>query len=115
MFRDALKFMGGFDVREAADGIDALRMIDEHQPDLIVLDVGLPMLDGLSVRDELASRSDTNEIPIIVVTGTSVDIAHLKDVPILRKPVLPDDLLASVRAALATVLGKRLGIGRDTV
>ena len=112
MFRDALEF-NGFDVREAADGPDALRIIETTPPDVVVLDIRLPTLDGVSVREELAANPRTKDIPILFVTGTTVDPDRLQGTRLLRKPVPPDDLVATVRGSLATVLGRRFGIGRE--
>lgn len=99
IFRDSLKF-SGFDVREAADGHDALQMIENAPPDVVVLDIRLPTLDGLSVRDELAANPRTKDIPVVVVTGAPVDLRRLRGTKLLRKPVPPDDLVATVRASL---------------
>ena len=112
LFRDRLK-SAGFDVCEASDGMQALRLIEDAPPDLVVLDIGLPMLDGISVRDELAAHVETRDIPIVVVTGTLADVGRVKAARVLRKPVDLDELVAAVRALLATRLGQRLGIGRD--
>jgi CheY-like chemotaxis protein len=99
IFRDSLKF-SGFDVREAADGHDALQMIENAPPDVVVLDIRLPTLDGLSVREELAANPRTKDIPVVVVTGAPVDLRRLRGTKLLRKPVPPDDLVATVRASL---------------
>ena len=112
IFRDSLRFTG-FDVREACDGHDALQMIEDAAPDLIVLDIRLPTLDGLSVREELAANPRTKDIPIVVVTGGPVDVARVRGTRLLRKPVPPDDLVATVRASLATVVARKYGVGRD--
>lgn len=100
MFADALKF-SGFSVQEAANGLEALRMIEDDPPDLVVLDVVLPVLDGLSVRDEILAHARTRDIPIVVVTG-SVDEPgkKLRADCVLRKPVAPDTLVATVRKCL---------------
>ena len=105
IFRDSLKF-SGFDVQEAGDGPDALRLIEIAPPDLVVLDIGLPTLDGISVREELAANERTRNIPVVVVTGLSIDSHRLEGTCMLRKPVPPDDLVATVRASLAKVLGR---------
>ena len=115
MFRDALKF-GGFDVREAADGTGALRIIDIDPPDVVVLDIRLLSLDGYSVREEIAANAHTRNIPVVVVTGLqTVDEKRLKPVRVLRKPVDPTMLLATVRAAVASVLAQKYGLRRDEV
>ena len=101
IFRDMLKF-SGFDVREACDGTDALHMIEHTAPDLVVLDVRLPTLDGGSVRGEIAASERTRHIPVVVVTGSQIDDNQFKGDRVLRKPVSPDELLSVVRNTLAT-------------
>jgi len=100
MFRTALT-LAGYDVAEAGDGVDALQAIEAHPPDLVVLDLVLRALDGVSVQQELAGRAITRHIPIIVVTGSSLDTSGLDVARVLRKPVLPDDLVSTVRECLA--------------
>ena len=63
--------LDGFDIEEAGDGIAALRRLDDRQPDLVVLDLGLPALGGLSVQQEIAAQAVTRAIPIVIVTGSS--------------------------------------------
>jgi len=99
MFRTALS-MAGYDVEEAGDGVDALRLIDNHVPDLVVLDLVLRALDGVSVRQELAARALTSRIPIVIVTGSTIDTDALHVACVLRKPVMPDDLVRAVARCL---------------
>jgi CheY-like chemotaxis protein len=99
MFRTALA-LAGYDVREASDGTHALRLIDEDPPDLVVLDLLLPFLGGLAVQQEIASHAHTQSIPIVVVTGSNMNLDML-DVPcVLRKPVSPDELVRVVQHCL---------------
>ena len=90
----------GFGVIETSDGIDALQIIDSSPPDLIILDIRLPTLDGLSVREEIAADARTREIPVIVVTGSQVDVKRLTGTRVLQKPVNRDRLVDAVRAAI---------------
>jgi DNA-binding response OmpR family regulator len=104
MFRSALAF-AGYEVREASDGTHALRMIDEKRPDLVVLDLMLPLLGGLAVQQEIASHAQTQNIPIVIVTGSTMSLEGI-DVPcILRKPVSPDELVRVVQTCL--IIGAR--------
>ena len=73
LFRTALA-MAGYDVEEAGDGVDALRLIENRAPDLIVLDLVLRSLDGISVQQELAAQSFTRHIPIVIVTGSDAEV-----------------------------------------
>jgi CheY-like chemotaxis protein len=103
IFSDVL-FWAGFRVEQASDGVTALKMIESNPPDLLILDIGLPMLDGLSVRDELAAHAETRHIPVVVVTGIPDDFRQrLRDDPVLRKPVTPEKLLATIREYLTGV------------
>ena len=59
----------GYDVIEARDGIEALDQVDRHAPDIIVLDLNLPGLDGYGVLSHLRSRRATERIPVVVLTA----------------------------------------------
>lgn len=100
IFGHALMF-AGFRVQYAADGVDALRIIESHPPHLVVLDLGLPTLDGLSVHDEIMAGQETRTIPVVVVTGSAHDFSQrLPDTCVLRKPVTPRQLVTTVRQCL---------------
>jgi CheY-like chemotaxis protein len=100
MFRTVLS-MAGYDVAEAGDGVEALRLVENQAPDLIVLDLILRALDGVSVQQELAARSFTARIPIVVVTGSTIDTTDLNVACVLHKPVMPDELVKTVQQCLA--------------
>jgi type II secretory ATPase GspE/PulE/Tfp pilus assembly ATPase PilB-like protein/CheY-like chemotaxis protein len=68
VMRDLLE-REGYTIAEAADGVEALDQADRFAPDVIVLDLNLPTLDGYSVLSQLRSRPATREIPIIVLTA----------------------------------------------
>jgi type II secretory ATPase GspE/PulE/Tfp pilus assembly ATPase PilB-like protein/CheY-like chemotaxis protein len=59
----------GFQVIEAADGIEALEEIDHRAPDVVLLDLSLPRLDGFGVLNRLRSRLQTSNIPVVVLTA----------------------------------------------
>jgi len=101
MYRAAL-VMVGFDVIEAHDGLAALQVLDQRTAHIVVLDLMLPTLDGLSVQQEIAAHADTRDIPILIVTGSTLPLDHLNVPCILRKPVAPDDLVCAVRRCLAS-------------
>jgi two-component system, cell cycle response regulator DivK len=61
----------GYDSLQAADGKEGLKMARENLPDLILLDMMLPGLDGCAVLDQLKNHPDTSRIPVIVLTGLS--------------------------------------------
>jgi two-component system phosphate regulon response regulator PhoB len=100
MFTTALG-LAGFDVREAPNGYEAIHSVDRDPPDLIVLDLLLPGFGGLGVQREIAARAVTRDIPIVIVTGSTRELDHLPVACVLRKPVDPDDLAATVTKCLA--------------
>ena len=96
LYRLALR-AAGYVVIAVEDGTDALRQIDQALPALVVLDLGLPRLDGRDVHRELKARSHTRDIPVVVVSGTNISDAEAKDFAcILRKPCDADRLVAAV-------------------
>ena len=99
LFRTTLS-MAGYHVDEAADGLEALRMIENRAPDLVVLDLMLHSLDGVSVQQELAARAITSNIPIVIVTGSDLDVDGANVACLLRKPVDPDKLVRTVKHCL---------------
>jgi DNA-binding response OmpR family regulator len=100
MYRSALK-TAGYDVGAVEDGLDALRWVDAHAPDAIVLDLTLPRVGGRDVQRELRARAETRNIPIVIVTGgPSDDLDRSAPCIILQKPVEPDTLVDTVEKCL---------------
>jgi DNA-binding response OmpR family regulator len=95
LYRVALS-VEGFAVVTAEDGFDALRSIDAGRPDAVVLDLGLPRLDGRDVARELTSNAATQHIPIVVVTGETTDLNEADFDCVLRKPVTSDQLIDAI-------------------
>jgi two-component system, OmpR family, KDP operon response regulator KdpE len=98
MFRHVL-VLAGYDIIEAGDGIDALRALDSS-PDGVILDLGLPVMSGQVVSQEIAAQAQTRHIPIIVVTGQPGNHDDLPVACVLRKPVATDRLVDTVRTCL---------------
>jgi DNA-binding response OmpR family regulator len=98
----------GYRVLQAHDGEEALALATEHVPDLAVLDVGMPKLDGFEVVRRLRAQESTSRIPIIMLTARAQDTdveegfdAGANDY--LRKPFSPQEL----RARVQSMLGRR--------
>jgi CheY-like chemotaxis protein len=89
----------GVDVAKAADAGGAIATAIHARPDVIVLDVALPGLNGLDVLDALRLRQDTAQIPIVLFTGLPVeDVAQARRVDAcVQKPCTPKALLGLVR------------------
>ena len=94
--------LDGFDVVEAGDGMEALRWIDHSPPDLVILDILLPRLSGIVVQQEIAAQAITREIPIVVITGSTISEQEIEVACFLRKPVTPDQLIKAVRNCLTS-------------
>ena len=95
LYRTSLQFRG-FAVTTASDGLAALQSIHADPPSVVILDLNMPCVDGWGVLRELASHQATKGIPVIVVTAADVDGALRDGVAILRKPVLPDQLIPMI-------------------
>ena len=99
----------GYRVLTAYDGIEALRLAREGHPDLIVLDLMLPGMDGLEVCRTLRGESD---VPIIMLTARTTDEDKLTGLGLgaddyVTKPFSPRELAARVRAVLRRIPGER--------
>lgn len=111
LVRDYLEH-GGFAVLIAGDGPTALRIARTQHPDLVVLDLGLPGLDGLDVTRSL--RRD-GAVPIIILTARGDESDKLVGLELgaddyLTKPFSPKELVARVRAVLRRVEGMQAAI-----
>jgi CheY-like chemotaxis protein len=101
LFRTALA-IDGFEVQEARDGLEALHRLDQDPPDVVILDINLPLVSGVAVREQIAVHSATRHIPIVVVTGSAENFDALNVPCIIRKPVSPAELVKAVRKCLAS-------------
>ena len=68
----------GFSVHVAYDGKEALKVVESHLPDIIILDIVMPKMDGYEVMRVLKGKPDTSNIPIIVLTGVEIDGGRVK-------------------------------------
>ena len=89
LYCTALALRGIGSVR-AGDGVSALRSIEQQRPDLVVLDLMLPAVNGWTVLKELGENPLTNDIPVVVVTGVDPPPELPHAVVVLKKPCDPD-------------------------
>ncbi|HEX8032333.1 MAG TPA: response regulator transcription factor [Ktedonobacterales bacterium] len=108
----------GYEVLAASDGQQALDAIEAHAPDLVLLDVMMPRMDGFTVAERVREFS---AVPIIIVTARGQDQDKIRGLDAgaddyLTKPFSVDELLARVRAVLrrARLLGNESGQGART-
>ncbi len=100
----------GFRVLEATDGTAALEILARHQPALVVLDIMLPGVDGLSILRQLRA---TAEIPVILLTARASEVDRIVGLELgaddyVIKPFSPRELAARVRTRVAPKPATRL-------
>lgn len=108
-----LKFAGFWNIEFANDGIEALERIDASNPDLVVLDIMMPRMDGIEVCRRLRAEAETEDLPILVLTALSdpadraaIFLAGASD--LISRPIDRVELVARVRLQLE----RRLMLGR---
>ena len=96
----------GFEVKGATGGVEGLKMIREEHPDLILLDLMMPDMDGWEVYQQIKADEKTKGIPVIVVTAKAQSIDKVLGLHIAKvddyiaKPFSPQDLLSSIEKVL---------------
>jgi two-component system phosphate regulon response regulator PhoB len=107
----------GYDVAVGADGEEALLLVDERLPDLIVLDWMLPKISGIEVCRRLRQRPETRNIPIIMLTARGEETDRIRGLDTgaddyVVKPFSMTELAARIRAVLRRL---RPGLAEDRV
>lgn len=105
----------GYEVIEAKDGMEAINAFQQHEIDLILLDLMIPFLDGFGVCREIRTKSD---IPIIIITAKEEDEDKIRGFDLgadeyVTKPFSPKVLVARVKSLLKRVEGS-IG-GKDSI
>ena len=97
----------GFEVSGATGGQDGLQKVHEQMPDLILLDLMMPDMDGWEVYQQIKADEQTRHIPVIVVTAKAQSIDKVLGLHIAKvddyiaKPFSPADLLESIERVIA--------------
>jgi CheY-like chemotaxis protein len=96
---------GGYEVLEAADGLSAISIARAEQPDLILMDVMMPALDGYEACRRLKADPETAQIPVIMLTAKTQAAEHKTGEAAgaegyINKPFTPKDLVAQMREFL---------------
>jgi DNA-binding response OmpR family regulator len=97
-----------YEILKATNGAEALRLATEHVPDLAVLDIMMPELDGLEVTRRIRANEITSRMPVILLTANvqEEDVSRGFDAgadDYMKKPFSPQELLSRVQA----ILGRR--------
>jgi threonine synthase len=74
LIRRILQSQGDFEIFEATDGREAIEIVNKEHPDLVILDLMMPEVDGFAVLDALRSKPDTANIPVIVATAKELTV-----------------------------------------
>ncbi len=95
----------GFRVASAGTGLEGIDKARTMRPQLILMDLSLPAVDGWEASVRLKRDAGTRDIPIVALTGDPVDDPERRKVfaATLLKPCLPDDLVAEVRRHVVSV------------
>jgi len=113
--QDLLRLMlepAGFRVTGAEHGLEALQKVQESKPDIMILDVMMPYMDGITVCRKIRSNPETADLPIVMLSGKT----HLNAVEegieaganrYLAKPMSRNDLIQNLREVLAETSGVR--------
>lgn len=96
---------GGFRVIEAVDGVEALSKLNDDRPDMVLLDIMLPKIDGYKILSILKKNSETKEIPVVMLTSKNRIIDKVKGhlsaaSAYLTKPFKPAELISVVNGIL---------------
>ena len=95
----------GFEVVTASDGRTGLSLLDEEKPDLIILDIMMPLMDGMEVLRQIRSHRTTSRVPVIMLTAktASVTVDEARQLWVsdyVMKPFDPERLVVKVKKAL---------------
>ena len=104
MYCEYLEF-SGFEVVEAANGLEALQRAGEESPDIILIDLSLPIMDGWEATRRLKADPRTADIPVVALTGHALSgisegARKAGCDAFVTKPCLPDDLVKEIRKVL---------------
>lgn len=103
----------GFDVVGASDGEDGLRRIVTEPPDLVVLDLILPKMDGFEVLTQMRTNSQTRDIPVIVLSnlGQEEDVSRVKQLGAMefltKSDISIHEVVQKIKEALARHLSQK--------
>jgi CheY-like chemotaxis protein len=95
----------GYEVQLARDGLEAVAMLDAKKPDILLVDLEMPRMNGMELTAHVRNRAETRELPVIMITSRSTE-KHRKQAQAagvnryLTKPYGESDLLAHIQNCL---------------
>jgi threonine synthase len=106
LIRRILQSQGDFEIFEAVDGREAIELVNREHPDIIILDLMMPEVDGFAVLETLRSQPETANIPVIVATAKELTVHEKSRLQgqiqaLMQKgDFLNDDFLDEVRSLI---------------
>jgi CheY-like chemotaxis protein len=106
LYKRLLDLQEGFEVESADNGLSGLELIPVFHPDIVLLDIVLPTMDGMEFLSNLKSDPTTKQIPVIVVTnlpdsGTADQaISHGAELCLVKSQTEPDQLIEAIKKTL---------------
>jgi CheY-like chemotaxis protein len=106
LIRRILQSQGDFEIHEAADGRQAIELVNRTMPDLVILDLMMPEVDGFAVLDALRGQPQTANIPVIVATAKELTVDEKSRLQgqiqslMLKGDFLNDEFLEEVRSLI---------------
>jgi DNA-binding response OmpR family regulator len=105
LMKRILELKGGYETVIGRDGKEGLQLAVEKQPDLILLDINMPKMDGFEVLKRLKADKATLSIPVIMVSGNTDDLSKLKTASLysddyVTKPFVAEVLISKVKLRL---------------
>ena len=102
---DLILTEGGYRVHVAGGGADALAWLEDQRPDLVLLDIMMPDMDGFTLLRQIRSHQATGQLPVVLITAfadhrTEAESAHAGAHSLLRKPLRAEKLLDHIHRLL---------------
>jgi CheY-like chemotaxis protein len=109
LFKLTLEFTAGWEVEVAADGAEGIEAVRKHKPDVAVVDLMMPGMDGYEVCERLKGDAETARIPVVFLTARKeLDEERVRELGaagVVFKPFEPDELAEELR---------KLSVGEET-
>ncbi|MEK9155886.1 MAG: response regulator [Patescibacteria group bacterium] len=96
----------GYEISVASDGEEAIQKVEKEQPDLIILDIMMPKINGIDVMRKIRSNDAIANIPIILLTALVREIDKVKEMMkeydsyLIKSDIMPGEVVEKIKAAL---------------
>ena len=102
----------GFAVEQAANGLEAVKKARTFQPHLVLMDLWMPIVDGLQATETLKADPHTKDVPVLALSADTFSVVGERAIQagadrFLAKPVSPDALLDAIRDSLSALIRKK--------